>query len=94
MFEVVEGHKLHNVPQDGFSFRRAEDSIITVQHLHVTEIRAAYADNDDGHGQVRGVDDGLSSVRHICDHTVRQYEQDEVLLHQSKKRKTLEQQKL
>lgn len=80
MFEVAEGHKLHNVPQDRFSFRRAEDSIITIQHLHVAEICAAYANDDDGHGQVRGVDDGFSCICHICDHSIGQDEQYEVFL--------------
>lgn len=72
MFEVAEWHKLHNVPKDGFSFRRAEDSIITVQHLHVAEIRTANADDDDGHGQVGGVNDGLSCICHVCDYSIRQ----------------------
>lgn len=72
MFEVAEGHKLHNVPQDWFSFRRAEDSIITIQHLHVAEIRAAYAYDDDRHGQVGGVNDGLSCICHVCDYSIRQ----------------------
>ncbi len=94
MFEVTERHKLHDVTQHWFSFRWTKDTIITVQHLHVSEICASNSHDDDRHGQMRGVDDRLSSVRHICDHSVRQDEQDEVLLHRGKKRETLEQEKL
>lgn len=85
MFEVTERHKLYDVTQHWFPFRRTKDSVITVQHLHVSEICTSNSHDYDRHWQVRGVDDRLSCVRHICDHTVRQDEQDEVLLHQAKK---------
>lgn len=80
MFEVVEWHELNNVSQDRFSFRRAEYSIIPIQHLHVAEIRVAHADDDDRHGQVGGVDDGLSCVCHICDHSICQDQQYKIFL--------------
>lgn len=85
MFEVTEWHKLYDVTQHWFPFRRTKDSVIPVQHLHVSEICASNSHDYDRHGQVRGVDDRLSSVRHIRDHPVRQDEQDEVLLHRGKK---------
>lgn len=47
-FKVSEGHKLDNVPQDGFSFRRAQDTVIAVQDLHVSEVGVPHTHDDDG----------------------------------------------
>lgn len=80
MFEVPKWHKLDNVSKHGLALGRPQDAVIAVQHLHVTEISVAHADDDDGHGEVGGVDDGLSGVSHVCDDAVCQDQQDEVLL--------------
>lgn len=80
MFEVLEGDKLDNVPEDRLPFGRAQDPIIAVQDLHVREVSVAHAHDDDGHRQVGRVHNGLPCVCHVCDDTVRQDQQDEVFL--------------
>lgn len=80
VFEVPEGHELNNVSQDRLSFGRPQNSVVAVQHLHVAEVSVAHPHNDDRHGEVGGVDDGLPGVGHVCDDAVGQDQQDEVLL--------------
>lgn len=80
MLEVAEGDELDDVPEDRLSFRRSQDPVVTVQHLHVAEVGVPDPDDDDGHGEVRGLDDGLPRVGHVGDDAVRQDQQDEVLL--------------
>lgn len=48
--------------------------------MHVAEVGVPDPDDDDGHGEVGGLDDGLPGVGHVCDDAVRQDQQDEVLL--------------
>lgn len=80
VFEVSEGDKLDDVSEDRLSFGRSQDPVVSIQHLHVAEISVPDPNNNDGHGQVGGLDNGLSRVGHVGDHTVRQDQQDEVLL--------------
>lgn len=80
MFEVPKWHKLDDVSKHRLTLGRPQDAIITIQHLHVTEIRVAHPNDDDWHGEVRGVDDGLPGVSHVGDDAVRQDQQDEILL--------------
>ena len=71
-FEISEGHKLYNIPEDRLSFGRAKDSVIPIQDLHVREIGVADADDNDGQGLVGGAHDGLARVRHVRHHAVRE----------------------
>lgn len=80
MFEVLEGNKLDNVAEDGLSLWRTQDPVVSVQYLHVREVRVSHANDDDGHGQVGGVHDGLARVCHVGDDAIRQDQQDEILL--------------
>lgn len=80
MFEVLEGDKLHDVPEDRLPLGRTQDPVVAVQDLHVGEVSVAHAHDDDGHGQVGGVHDGLPRVGHVGDDAVRQDQQDEVFL--------------
>lgn len=80
MLEVAEGDELDDVPEDGFSSGWSQDPVIAVQHLHVAEVSAPDPDDDDGHGEVGGLDDGLPGVGHVRDDAVRQDQQDEILL--------------
>lgn len=80
MFEVPKWHKLDNVSKHRLALGRPQDAIITIQHLHVTKISVAHPDDDDRHGEVGGVDNGLSGVSHVCDDAIRQDQQDEILL--------------
>lgn len=85
MFEVLERDKLDDVAEDGLPLRRAQDAVVPVQDLHVREVGVAHADDDDGHGQVGGVHDGLARVRHVGDDAVGQDQQDEIFLNRKKK---------
>lgn len=80
MFEVSEGHELNDVSKDRLSLGRPQDPVVAIQHLHVAEVGIAHAHDDDRHGEVGGVDDGLPGVSHVCDDAVGQDQQDEVLL--------------
>lgn len=80
MLKVTEGHELDNVSEDGFSFGRAQNAVIAIQHLHITEVCVAYSHNDNGHGEVGGVYDGLPRVRHVCYNSICQDQQNEILL--------------
>lgn len=82
-FKVSEGHKLDNVPQDGFSFRRAQDTVVAVQDLHVGKIGVPHTHYDDGQRLVGGAHDGLPRVRHVGHDAVREDQQDVVFLVES-----------
>lgn len=83
-FEVSEWHKLHNVPEDGFALRRAQNTVVPVQNLHVCEVGVAHSHDDDGQGLIGGSDDGLARVRHVGHHTISEDEQDVVTLENGK----------
>lgn len=80
VFEVLEGDELDDVAEDGLALRWAQDPVVPVQYLHVGEICVAHADDDDRHGQVGRVHNGLPRVGHVGDDAVRQDQQDEVFL--------------
>lgn len=80
MFEVPEWDKLDDVTEDRLASERSQDPIVAIQHLHVTEVSVPNANDDYGHGQVRRLDNGLPGVGHVGDDTVREDQQDEVLL--------------
>jgi len=80
VLELPEWNKLHDVPHGGLARSRAQNSIVAVQELHGAEVRPSYPDDDDGHGQLRGVDDGAARLVHVCDHSVGDDQQDKVLL--------------
>lgn len=72
MFEVTEGDKLDDVSEDRLSFGWSENPVIAIQHLHVTEVGVPNSNNNDRHGQVGRLDDGLPRVRHVSDDAIRQ----------------------
>lgn len=80
VFEVAEGDELNDVPEDGLSFGWAQDPVVAVQHLHVAEVGVPDPNDDDGHGEVGSLNDGLPRVGHVGDDAVCQDQQDEVLL--------------
>lgn len=82
-FEVSEGHKLHNVPEDRFTLWWPQDSIISVQNLHVCEVGIAHTDNNNGERLVGGSNNGFTCVSHICHYTVCEDEQDVVSLQET-----------
>ena len=80
VLKLPEGNKLHDVPQGSHARSRAQNPIVSVQDLHGAEVRPSYPDDDDGHGQLRGVDDGAEGLVHVCDHPVSDDQQHKVLL--------------
>lgn len=80
ILELPEWHKLDDVSHGGLARLRAQTSIVSIQELHGTEVCPPYSDNDDRHGQTRGVDDGAACIIHVCDHSVSDDQQNVVLL--------------
>lgn len=85
-FEVSERHKLHNVPEDGFALRWAQDAVVPVQNLHVCEVGVAHSHDDDGQRLIGASDDGLARVCHVGHHAISKDEQDVVTLEDDKRR--------
>lgn len=80
VFKLPEWHKLDNVSHGGFAGQRPQTSIVSIQELHSCEVRVAHSNDDDRHGQPGGVDDGAAGLVHVCDDSVGDDEEDEVLL--------------
>mmetsp|Transcript_26131 Transcript_26131/g.66524 ORF Transcript_26131/g.66524 Transcript_26131/m.66524 type:complete len:231 (-) Transcript_26131:639-1331(-) len=74
VLEVAELDKLHDVALRGLAMR-GQPHLVAVQDLHVGELGVADAHDEDGHGQLRGLDDGAHRVVHVHDLAVRQDEQ-------------------
>ena len=84
LFELSEGHKLDDVTSDWLTAGGPQHPVVPVQLIHGREVRAAHAHDDEGHGQVGGLHDGLLRVAHIAQHTIRQKQQNEVRLEDHK----------
>ena len=78
--ELTEGDELHDVPHGSLASGGAQHAVVPVQELHGAEVGSAHADDDDGHGEAGGVDDGAARLVHVRDHAVGDDEQHEVLL--------------
>ena len=80
ILKLPEWYKLDNVSHGGLASLRAQTSIVSIQELHSAKVSIPYSDNDDGHGQTGGIDDGIACVVHVCDHSVSDDEENIVLL--------------
>lgn len=80
ILELPEWYELHNVPHGCLARSRAQNSIISIQELHGSEVGPAHPDNDDGHGQTGGIDDGTAGLVHVCDDSIGDYEENKVIL--------------
>mmetsp|Transcript_48377 Transcript_48377/g.151681 ORF Transcript_48377/g.151681 Transcript_48377/m.151681 type:complete len:250 (+) Transcript_48377:474-1223(+) len=79
--QLSESHKLHNVSRDSLPCPlTGKNLIVSVQRVHLVEVCGPNANDDNGEGRVRGVDDRLSCFRHVRDLPVGEDEQDCVLL--------------
>lgn len=87
ILELPEWYKLDNVPHGGLACSGAQNAIISIQELHGGEIGPAHADNDDGHGQAGGVDDGTTGLVHVCDDSIGDDEENKVILRGTTRRK-------
>lgn len=79
-FEVSEGDKLHNVPEDRLALGRAQDPVIPVQDLHISEVGVAHAHDDNGQRLIRPAHNSLPCVGHVCHHSVGKDQQDVISL--------------
>lgn len=77
---MSEGHKLNDVSGHRLPRQGLEDAIVAVQELHGLEVGLAHPDDDDGHGQLGAVDDGLPGLVQVSDLTVRDDQEHKVLL--------------
>lgn len=80
IFKLPEWHKLDNVSHGGFACQRPQASIVSIQELHSCEVCVAYSNDDNGHRQPGGINDGTACLIHVCDHSVGDDEEDKVLL--------------
>ena len=55
-------------------------ALVSIQLIHGVKVSIAHSDYDDGHWQPRRFNDGQLCVVHVRDSTIRQHQQDEVLL--------------
>lgn len=61
-------------------------SLVAVQVIHSRKVCLSHSNNDERHGQPRCSDDGCLSVSHVGQRTIRQHQQDEIVLQESHKR--------
>lgn len=80
IFEISEGDKLDNVSGNSFSHGGPEHAVVSIQKLHGLKIGRPHPHDNDGQGQPRCSDDGVSGLIEICDLPVGEDEEDEVLL--------------
>jgi hypothetical protein len=78
LLEVAEGNELHDVPRGSLSRSGSQQSIIRVEVVHVLEVGITHADDDDGEGKIRGVNDLLDAALHVGNDSVGDHEEDPV----------------
>lgn len=71
---------MNDVSCHRLSCQGLEDAVVAVQELHGLEVGLAHTDDDDGHGQLGAVDDGLPCLVQVGDLTVRDDQEHKVLL--------------
>lgn len=79
--EIPERNKLHDVPDRLFPRVGPQDTGVSIQELHGGKVSVANTDDDDGHGELGGLNDGVASLVHVADDAVCDDEEREVLLH-------------
>lgn len=62
IFELSERHKLDNVPCSWLSCHRFQNTVVSIKELHCFKIGFTNTNNDDGHGQLRGINNCLPSL--------------------------------
>lgn len=78
--EIPEGDELHNIADGLLAGVGPQHAGISIQELHGGEVGVANADDDDGHGQLGRLDDGVAGLVHVADDAVCDDEESEVLL--------------
>lgn len=77
---VVKGDELHDVTGDRLASRVGQDPIVTVKLLHLSEVSAADADNNDGDWHLGQLVDQVFRRGHVTDDSIGEQKQDLVLL--------------
>jgi len=80
ILELPEWHKLDNVSDSWFSWWGSKNSIVTIKKLHSIKVCSSNTNNDNGHGQFRGINYGSSSLIKVCYYTIRYDQKYKVLL--------------
>lgn len=81
IFEVVVGHKLHDIGSHVLAqARRVQRLLVAIKLLHGAEVCIADTDNNDSEGQLRAANDLIDSLAHVVDHTIRDDDQNVELL--------------
>lgn len=80
IFKLPEWYELHNVSHCSLASHGAQAPIVPIQELHGSEICIPDSDDDDGHGQTGGVDNGVTSLVHVRDDSISDDEENKVLL--------------
>lgn len=80
VLELSERHELDDVSDGRLARRGAQTAPVTVEKLHGTEVGTAHPDDDDGHGQLGGINQSLSGLVEVRDHTVGDDEEHKILL--------------
>lgn len=78
--EISEGDELHDVPHGLFSCVGPQDAGVSIQELHGSKVCVADTDDDDGHGKLGRLHNGVTCLVHIADDAVCYDEESEVLL--------------
>lgn len=80
VLELSERHELDDVSDGRLARRGAQTAPVTVEKLHGAEVGTAHPDDDDGHGQLGGINQSLSGLVEVRDHTVGDDEEHKILL--------------
>lgn len=80
VFELSKRHKLDDVSCSWLSCQGLQDTVVSVKEFHGFEISFTNSDNNDGHRQLRGINNRLPSLVQISDLSICDDQQDEVLL--------------
>lgn len=80
IFEVSERNELDNVSGNGFSRGGLEHAIVSIQKLHGLKVSWPHPHDNDRQGQPRRSNYGVPSLIQVCDLSVSEDEEDQVLL--------------
>ncbi len=84
--EVPEWDKLDDVSDRFLSRVGSERAAVSVQKLHGGEVGVAHPDDNDGHGQLGGLNYSVTCLVHVADHAVSNDQQREILLQKRKEK--------
>merc|ERR1711884_449254 len=78
IYKLPKLHKLDYVSR-GNSAATPQHGLVRVQIFHCREVLVSDADDNDAHGEIRGIDDGIFCIINVRYDTVCNYKQDKIL---------------